>query len=133
MLTQLPENPVPHYEQVWLQSSDREQGTVSGVFPLAVPVSSAVFQTTGQSPDCPGRVWFVARVSERSPGTKQCCPSRSMSYYCCLSINFTGQALPHGCVGYTQNNTVIQKHFRLPISILTMYHLYLSGGTGWKR
>lgn len=113
--------------------SDREQGTVSGVFPVAVPVSSAVFQTTGQSPDCPGRVWFVARVSGRGPGTKKCCPSRSMSCYCCLSINFTGRALPCGFVDYTPKNTVIQKHFRLPISILTMYHLYLSGGTGGKR
>lgn len=49
--------------------------------------------------------------------------SRSMSHNCCLRINFTGQALPHCFVDYTQKNTAIQKHFRLLISILTMYHL----------
>lgn len=59
--------------------------------------------------------------------------SRSVSHYCCLSISFTGRALPHIFVDYTQKNTVIQKHFSLLISILTTHHLYLSGGRRWKR
>lgn len=98
---------------------------MSGVFPNAVPASPAVFQTR-----LPWQGVGYGQGFREGPRHKAV-----LSFQICHT---TALQVPisqdkHFQVDYTQKNTVIQKHFRLLISILRVHHFYLLGGRGWKR
>lgn len=83
------------------------------------------------SPDCLGRVRLGWGGSEKP--RHWCSPSTSVSYYYHSHISSLEAAPPSSFVDNPQKKTIIQKHLRLLISVLTMHHLYLPGVTGWER